>query len=63
MKPSLTPLLLCLIVALGGGLNAPAAPAAEWRSLFNGRDFSGWDKYVASPAEGQPAFGWNNEWR
>lgn len=51
------PCLASLVIAVPAG----SVEAAEWQSLFNGRDLTGWDKYVASPAEGQPSLGWNND--
>ena len=33
----------------------------DWRSLFNGRNFEGWDRYVAKPIGGSKPFGWNND--
>jgi hypothetical protein len=29
-------------------------PKSEWKSLFNGRDLSGWDKYLATPKGSEP---------
>ena len=33
---------------------APASPKSEWRPLFNGRDLTGWIKYLATPDSAQP---------
>jgi len=41
--------------------NAAATPAARWRSLFGGKDLSGWDVYIAAPPGGKEPLGLNND--
>ena len=51
-------LQLCVLLALTPGLRAaePAytPPKSEWKALFNGRDLSGWDKFLATPKDSEP---------
>ena len=35
--------------------------AGGWLSLFNGTDFSGWDKYLGKPTPNDPPLGLNND--
>lgn len=45
-------LAVCL---LGLSLWAGGTAAAEWQSLFNGRDFSGWDRFLSAlPGSAEP---------
>ena len=37
------------------------SPDPEVRSLFNGVDFSGWDRYLGKPSETEPALGLEND--
>lgn len=34
--------------------SAYALPKSEWKSLFNGKDLSGWDTYIATPSGDSP---------
>jgi hypothetical protein len=51
--------LVCLLI-LGFGSQVGAAdavytlPPSEWTALFNGRDFDGWDKHLATPEGDAP---------
>jgi len=38
-----------------------ADPDAGWKSLFNGKDLSGWDTYLAPPPGSQTPLGLNND--
>jgi hypothetical protein len=38
-----------------------AGVRAQTIHLFNGRDLSGWESWLGSPGEGQPALGWNRD--
>jgi hypothetical protein len=40
---------------------AEEASAATWEALFNAKDLSNWDKYLAPPKEGEPPLGLNND--
>ena len=51
---------LLLALLLLASLNLPAAEA-PWISLFNGRDLSGWDKFLAPLPGTQKPLGWNND--
>lgn len=46
---------------LGLTLMTSVTDAAEWRSLFNGRDFTGWDKYLAALPGTEKPLGWNSD--
>jgi hypothetical protein len=37
------------------------APDATWQPLFNGVDFSGWDRYLGKPSDAEPALGLDND--
>lgn len=59
-----------LLTILTAGLLAPSQAAeGEWKELFNGRDFTGWDKYLGPKKGGyldpktekDPALGLNND--
>src|SRR6185369_10565370 len=54
-----------VIVLLFGFVFAAAAAeeatATTWISLFNGKDLSNWNKYLAPPKEGEPPLGLNND--
>ncbi len=41
----------------GEGLDA----GDGWRSLFNGRDFSGWRRYLGKPSNAEPPLGFDND--
>ncbi|MEO8429844.1 MAG: DUF1080 domain-containing protein, partial [Verrucomicrobiota bacterium] len=43
------------------GVAAEGETAANWKSLFNGKDLSNWDKYIAPPKDGEPPLGLNND--
>lgn len=58
--PSLN-LSLRLVALLATAVPMANLEAAEWESLFNGRDFSEWDKYVAVPPGAKTPLGWNND--
>jgi hypothetical protein len=38
-----------------------AAPQEPWTPLFNGKDFSGWERYVGPPADGKPPYGLDHD--
>lgn len=65
-RPSFLPAVAALLLAGSPGLAlaaepAPPAPAPQFQPLFNGRDFSGLDLYLApDPATGKP-LGLNND--
>jgi hypothetical protein len=48
LNPMKWPMALCLVLLVCAG---PAALAADdgWRPLFNGQDFSGWERYLGIP--------------
>ena len=51
--------MLCL---MAGTTVLPAAESdTQWRSLFNGKDLSGWDTYLAPPPGGKTPLGLNND--
>lgn len=43
--------LICPLLALAARAADPdyVPPKSEWKALFNGRDLSGWDKFLATP--------------
>lgn len=43
-------LLVGAFMAARAAEPAYSAPKSEWKPLFNGRDFTGWDKYLATPS-------------
>jgi hypothetical protein len=43
------------------GRDASGSPDAGVVSLFNGVDFSGWDRYLGKPSDAEPAFGIEND--
>lgn len=43
------------------GSDAGGSPDAGAVSLFNGVDFSGWDRYLGKPSEAEPALGIDND--
>lgn len=57
-----TILSLLIVLTLGAIIAWPAcaaepahaSPKSEWRPLFNGRDLTGWIKYLATPDSDQP---------
>ena len=46
------------LIAGAAGLNAADT---EWKSLFNGKDLSGWDTYLAPPPGSKTPLGLNND--
>ncbi|HYE32938.1 MAG TPA: DUF1080 domain-containing protein [Methylomirabilota bacterium] len=46
--------LLFSLVHAQGADAAAGAPQSEWKTLFNGRDFAGWDKYLSTPNGAAP---------
>ncbi len=63
-------LLSCVGLALTLSAALDAAPAADpqtaptaWRSLFNGKDLTGWDKYLSAPPGFLAPIGLNNDLR
>jgi len=47
---------------MAGTTVLPAAESdTQWRSLFNGKDLSGWDTYLAPPPGGKTPLGLNND--
>ena len=48
--------LLCPVLAMATRAAEPASitPNSEWKPLFNGQDFSGWDKFIATPTGSGP---------
>lgn len=55
-----TRILLAGLLSWWPGLSLHAAeptyvpPPSEWKALFNGRDFDGWDKFLATPRGSEP---------
>ncbi|HVR74597.1 MAG TPA: DUF1080 domain-containing protein [Planctomycetota bacterium] len=49
---------LCLLLAPVVSL---AAPAGEWKQLFNGKDLGGWDTYLAPAPGSKTPLGLNND--
>jgi hypothetical protein len=54
------------LTALGGWLvtclvSTAADGPGEWQRLFNGTDFTGIDRYLAAPAEGEKPYGLNHD--
>jgi hypothetical protein len=50
-------LLSVTLLGICEGVAAPSGyvpPKSEWRTLLNGRDFSGWDKFIATPSGDAP---------
>src|SRR5687767_12363830 len=45
----MTGLLAAASVSFYAAEEIAAAPKSEWKSLFNGKDLSGWDKYLSAP--------------
>jgi hypothetical protein len=43
------------------GRDTAGSPDAGTISLFNGIDFSGWDRYLGKPSEAEPALGIDND--
>ncbi len=51
----LSVLLTAAFVLLGGAAEpAYTLPDSEWKPLFNGRDLSNWDKFLATPKSAEP---------
>lgn len=50
-----------LAFALFVGVHALACLADPWRDLFNGKDLSGWDTYLAAPSGTKTPLGLNND--
>jgi len=66
MKKRREPQVMRLAIVIGlvvasMALGAGECSAQEWRSLFNGRDFEGWDKYLAYEIGGEKPYGWNRD--
>ena len=59
MKRSINGLFSLLLAALpcltlGAADSKYVVPTSEWKSLFNGRDLSNWDKFLATPKGNEP---------
>lgn len=62
-------IILCLTTALACSSKPPSAsvlpdaslPDAGTIALFNGVDFSGWDRYLGKPSAAEPALGVDND--
>jgi hypothetical protein len=48
-------------VEKSAGRDAAGSPDAGAVSLFNGVDFSGWDRYLGKPSDAEPALGLDND--
>jgi len=53
--------ILLLFSFIFAAAAAEEGTAPTWKSLFNGKDLSNWDKYIAPPKEGEPPLGLNND--
>ena len=51
---AILPVCALLTVAAFGAEPAVAPPKSEWKALFNGRDLSNWDKFLATPKGSEP---------
>ncbi|TMQ01562.1 MAG: DUF1080 domain-containing protein [Verrucomicrobia bacterium] len=40
--------------AVQGAESIDSAPNSDWKPLFNGKDLSGWDKFIATPSGSEP---------
>lgn len=49
------------ILSVVGRAQATDAPAHTWKQLFNGRDLTGWDTYLAPPPGSNTPIGLNND--
>jgi hypothetical protein len=54
-------LCLAVLACAASCCGVEARAKNSWRPLFNGKDFSGWDKYLGPKDSGQPAVGLNND--
>src|SRR4051794_29259268 len=48
-------ILFCAVISVCWGADA------DWKPLFNGRDLSNWDKYLAAPQGSKTPLGLNND--
>jgi hypothetical protein len=53
--------LLALISVLSTPPTLPAQKPDDWKSLFNGKDLSGWDTWLGKPYKGTEAVGLNKD--
>lgn len=52
---------ILILALLGCTVARQDAAPGDWKALFNGKDFDGWEVYVGSPGKGVPARGLNND--